>query len=65
MITINNKAFNWDEDLTIRKMLTLYNYNYPLIIVNINGWLIHQENYDKHTVPNNAKVYVIHLLNGG
>jgi sulfur carrier protein len=56
---------DWEENLTVSKLLKICNYIYPMIIVRINGVLIKKEEYDRTTIPDGADVKAIHLSAGG
>jgi thiamine biosynthesis protein ThiS len=66
MIVVNNKyKLDWHEGMTVRDVLDKMDYTYPLITVSVNKQLVLQEDYNIHTVPDNAEVNVFHLAHGG
>ncbi|MBB6217189.1 sulfur carrier protein [Anaerosolibacter carboniphilus] len=65
MIKVNSKDFQWEEKLTVSRLLQKKNYTYPKIIVKVNGKLVHKEEYDEKVIKDGDDVQVIHLLAGG
>jgi len=66
MILINNRdKIEWEENLTISALLERFRYTFPHIIVKINGEVVPREKYPTRTIPDDADVWVIHLIAGG
>ena len=66
MILVNNRdKVEWEEDLTVSTLLDRFRYTFPHIIVKINGEVIPREQYPTRTIPDDADVWVIHLIAGG
>ncbi|MDD3049890.1 MAG: sulfur carrier protein ThiS [Candidatus Cloacimonetes bacterium] len=66
MITINNRdKIEWENNLTVRKLLDKMGYSYSLITVTINEKLINHDDYNDTLVPDEANVIVFHLAHGG
>ncbi len=65
MIKVNGRDSDWEENLTVEKLLQNKRYTYPKIIVKINGELIHREKYSLTPIRDGDDVKVIHLLAGG
>ncbi|KXG73731.1 sulfur carrier protein ThiS [Thermotalea metallivorans] len=65
MIQVNGKDFEWEEDLTVQKLLEKKRYTYPKIIVKVNDHLIPKEEYELTPIHDGDDVKVIHLLAGG
>lgn len=64
-ITVNGHLIDWQPDLSIRKLLQIMNYTFPLIVIKVNGKLVPKADYDSFLVPEGAEVFVIHLMSGG
>ncbi len=64
-ITVNGHLIDWQPDLSIRKLLQIMNYTFPLIVIKVNGKLVTKAEYDSFLVPEGAEVFVIHLMSGG
>ncbi len=65
MIKVNGKDFEWEEQLTVEKLLEKKGFTYPKIIVKINGEVVTREEYSTKTIMDEEDVQVIHLLAGG
>ncbi|MFZ5966512.1 MAG: sulfur carrier protein ThiS [Bacillota bacterium] len=65
MIKVNSKDFEWEEGLTVQRLLEKKRYTYPKIIVKINGHLISKEEYHSTLINDGDDVQAIHLLAGG
>ncbi|MGV8146737.1 MAG: sulfur carrier protein ThiS [Alkaliphilus sp.] len=65
MIKVNNKNFDWQEGLTVARLLELKKYTFPKLIVKINSELIKKEEYETTQISDGDDVKVIHLLAGG
>jgi len=51
--------------MTVRDVLTVRKYAFPLLIVRIDGILVPRDSYDSAPVPDGAVVDVVHLMSGG
>lgn len=65
VITVNGHSLDWQPGLTVRKMLQLMNYSFPMVVIKVNGKLVPKAEYDSYNVPEEAEVFVIHLMSGG
>ncbi|MFZ5353118.1 MAG: sulfur carrier protein ThiS [Bacillota bacterium] len=65
MIKVNGRDFQWEEGLTVEKLLQQKNYTYPKLIVKINNVLIQPEQYASTPIRDGDDVKAIHLLAGG
>lgn len=65
MIKVNNRDSEWEEGLTIRRLLEKKVFTYPRLIVKINNVLVPDEEYDSTIIRDGDDVKVIHLLAGG
>ncbi|KAB3526760.1 sulfur carrier protein ThiS [Alkaliphilus serpentinus] len=65
MIKVNTKDFEWEEGLTVQRLLDKKKYTFTKIIVKINGNIINKEDYDSTIINDGDDVKVIHLLAGG
>jgi sulfur carrier protein len=66
VILVNNRdKVEWEEGLTVSALLERFRYTFPHIIVKINGEVIPREQYPTRTIPDDADVWVIHLIAGG
>jgi len=66
VIRVNNRdEIEWEEGLTVSALLDRLRYTFPHIIVTINEQLVPREEYPTRTIPDGAKVWVVHLIAGG
>jgi sulfur carrier protein len=66
MILVNNRdEIQWEEGLTVSRLLERFRYTFPHIIVRVNGEVVPREEYATRTIPDDARVWVIHLIAGG
>ena len=64
-IEVNKETIDWEENMTVDRILKIMNYTFKLIVVKVNGELVKKENYNTKTIPEGADVQVIHLIAGG
>lgn len=65
MIQINGETMEWEEGMTVRRVLNLRNFIFPLVVVTIDGHHVPRSAFDATPVPDGAIVQVIHLMSGG
>ncbi len=64
-IMVNNNKIDWQEELTIDKILKIMNYSFKMLVVKVDGKLIKKAEYKTLIIPENADVKIIHLISGG
>ncbi|MFZ2956464.1 MAG: sulfur carrier protein ThiS [Candidatus Ozemobacteraceae bacterium] len=65
MIKVNDKPVEYDEDMTVTKVIKKCNFTFPLLIVKIDGIYVPRDAYNTTPVPDNCDMDVIHLISGG
>jgi len=65
MITAKGKKMDWHEGLTVREVLDTLGYNFPSVLVRINGRIIRRKGWDDYIVPDEADVEVRPIVAGG
>ncbi len=65
MIHVNAEEMEWETGMTVQDVLDRRKYTFPLIVVKVNGELVHKQDFDSYQVPDEADVWVIHLISGG
>jgi thiamine biosynthesis protein ThiS len=66
MILVNAKfEVEWEEGMTVSRLLRRLKFSFPLIIVVVDGVLVPRENYATRQIPDGAQVDVIHMTAGG
>lgn len=53
------------ESISVRELLTMMKFTFPLIIVKINGQLVKKEDYERVFIGDGDAVEAIHLISGG
>ena len=64
-IEVNKETVEWEESMTVDRILEIMKYSFKMIVVKVNGELIKKENYTSKIIPEGADVQVIHLIAGG
>lgn len=65
MIEVNGQELAWRDNLSVRELLRICKYSFPLLIVKVNDQLVARSDYDSFKVPDGSKVSVVHLMSGG
>ncbi len=65
MIEVNGTKLDWEEGMTVKRVMEIMNYTFPMIIVNVNGELVNKEDWHKYAVPRGAKIQALHQIAGG
>ena len=65
MITAKGKKLDWHEGLTIREVLDTLGYNFPSVLVRVNGTIVRRKEWDSSAVPDEADVEVRPIVAGG
>jgi thiamine biosynthesis protein ThiS len=65
MIEINGKLTEWEEGMTVEKLLARMNYTFPKIVVRVNGKVVEKHDWPAYPVPDEAVVQAHHLIAGG
>jgi sulfur carrier protein len=64
-ILVNGDPLAWKDGMTVRDVLTLKRFTFPLLVITINDNIIDRKHYDTALIPNGANVKVVHLMSGG
>ncbi len=64
-ITVNDNIINWEENMTITRILKIMNYTFRMLVVKVDGQLIKKNEYSSTIISAGADVKVIHLMSGG
>jgi len=65
MITVNGDPTPWTPGMTVRDVLKVKNYRFPLLVITLDETHIPPKAYDTTPVPDGATLNVLHLLSGG
>jgi thiamine biosynthesis protein ThiS len=66
MVLVNGKfEIEWEEGMTVSRLLRRLRFSFPLIIVTVDGVLVSRDNYATWQIPDSAEVQVMHMVAGG
>ena len=65
LIHLNNRPYPYREGMTICSLMVENNYDFPSIIIKINGILIEENAWQTTPVSAGDKVEIIHIFGGG
>ena len=65
MITVNGDKKEWEEGLTVRRLLDREQFSFRLISVWVNDSLVDKPFYASCSIPDGAVVQIIHNICGG
>ena len=64
-VTVNGRAVEWEDQMTIQRLLEKMKFSHRLFIVKMNDDIIKKELYSTKIVPENADLTILRLLAGG
>jgi sulfur carrier protein len=65
-ICLNNKDVSMaGESFSVRELLTMMTFTFPMIVVKVNGHQVKKEDYERVFVGDGDNVEAIHLISGG
>ncbi len=65
-IILNDKDVSMaGESFSVREILDLMKFTFPMIVVKINGQLVKKDDYERVFVGDGDRVEAIHLITGG
>ncbi len=62
---MNGEKKEWQPGLTVEEILNNLDYDFPIVLVKINGKPILKKQYGSFEVPDNAQVNTINIIAGG
>ena len=65
MIQVNGDPLEWKDGMTVRDVLTLKRFTFPMLVITVDNDLVERRSYDTTTIPDGASVKVVHLMSGG
>ena len=67
MIVINDKSYDWFDNMGIFDLLIAMGYTLkkPAVLIKVNDQLVKKSNWDNFLIPENAEITVVNLLRGG
>ena len=65
MIEIDGRKVAWREGMTISDLLAEIKDPHPYPVVRIDNRYVSRPNFDKTSIPDNSKVFLIPMIAGG
>jgi sulfur carrier protein len=65
IILNNNEVSMAGESFSVRELLGMHKFTFPMIVVKVNGHLVKKEDYERIFVGDGDNVEAIHLISGG
>ena len=64
-VIVNGRAVEWEDHMTIQRLLEKMKFSHRLFIVKMNDDIIKKELYSTLNVPENAQLTILRLVAGG
>lgn len=62
---LNGQIYTTSYPLTLLELLTYFNYNKSLLVLEYNNLICNQENWNKIKIQNEDKIEIITIVGGG
>jgi thiamine biosynthesis protein ThiS len=64
-VQVNGHLLDWEESLTVEKILQRIDLGHRMFIVKVDEVIIKKEHYGSTAVPEGARIRIFPLLSGG
>ena len=64
-VIVNGRAVEWEDQMTVQRLLEKMKFSHRLFIVKMNDTIIKKELYSTLLVPENAHLTIMSLVAGG
>jgi thiamine biosynthesis protein ThiS len=64
-VFVNGQEVEWEEQMTLRRLLEKIPLQHRLFVVKIDGKIQSKKEYSVKIIPEKARVWIIPLLSGG
>ncbi len=64
-VTVNGLAVEWEDQMSIQRLLDKIKFSHRLFIVKMNNDIIKKDSYATQIVPENAQLTILRLVAGG
>ena len=65
-IVLNNRNETFEqEQLSIKELLAIKKFSFQMLVIKVNGELVHLRDYASKIVKEGDNVMVLHLITGG
>jgi thiamine biosynthesis protein ThiS len=65
MVIAKGKPLEWHEKLTVREVLRILGYEFPLVLVRVNEQVVKKKDWESFVVPDGSTVEVQPIVAGG
>nr|UZC30187.1 thiamine biosynthesis protein S [Entomoneis sp.] len=62
---LNGQKYLTSYSLTLSELLTYFNYNKSLLVIEYNNLICNQEYWNKITIQNKDKIEIVTIVGGG
>jgi sulfur carrier protein len=62
---LNGEQYYSNEDITLFQLITYFNYNSSLLVLEYNNLICNKKNWNKIHINNNDKIEVVTIVGGG
>ncbi len=64
-IKVNGKTYNFDDNITLEKVINQLNISTNNIIAEVNGIVVSKEKFSNTVIENNAVIELVKFVGGG
>jgi len=62
---LNGQKYSTDHNLTILELITYFNYNTSLLVLEYNNFISEKKNWSKTLINNNDTIEIVTIVGGG
>jgi sulfur carrier protein len=62
---LNGEKYYIEDEITLLQLLTYFNYNISLLVLEYNNSICNKKNWDKVYITNNDKIEIVTIVGGG
>jgi thiamine biosynthesis protein ThiS len=62
---LNGEKYYIEDEITLLQVITYFNYNISLLVLEYNNSICNKKNWDKVYITNNDKIEIVTIVGGG
>lgn len=62
---LNGEKYYIEDEITLLQLITYFNYNISLLVLEYNNSICNKKNWDKLYITNNDKIEIVTIVGGG
>ena len=62
---LNGQKYFTKQEITLLELITYFNYNSLLLVLEYNNLICNKKNWDKIYIKNNDKIEIVTIVGGG